>query len=653
MSRLTHSFHQCSVLLCFLCLILLPSTRYVVATLAMHHAGDNALSDCGHDHVAAAQEGLPITYVSLGRVTPSATQAEAADSPSLGATAALSQPSQPHHIVEVQAANSGGSDAATWAPIRIAVFTPDLEDDSRYCTAVGQYRPDYSGNSVECTSTADILTDAKKNTLINNLLPEAVKAHAERLMVHPLASDRTIVVNSMRGRYCGAFTVPAAHKTTGVADADFVVYVAAGPTSTPNSFLAWALTCQFYADTARHPAVGVIYFNPRKLPESSDVTADELALHGGDAFAWSDQLRRTATHELLHALGFTSTVFSARGVFATVPSLRGKRNVPVLNGTAVRAVAKSHYGMTDDDLFYGLELEDQGADGTTLSHWKRRSTKDEMMSPVINLARYSALSIAAMEDLGFYKGVYEKAEPMGYGYGAGIDFFDKPCLTDGTSNSPSVFCDTTSSSVHACTTDRLNIGRCYLTYYSSALPSYGQYFTGQPTYGGALPYMDYCPVIQPLSNAVCNSGSMLIIPGSVVSDSSRCFDASSLILKTTYARANAICAQVHCDNTTNTYQVLVNGASSWLSCGAGGDGYRVSPATTSPEVFMAGGTIACPRYDDVCYANPAAFGVLPPITTTTTSTTTTASPNAVLYVAPQVWTLVVLFLTWWICVVIL
>ena len=122
MSRLTYSFHQCSVLLCFLCLILLPSTRYVVATLAMHHAGDNALSDCGHDHVAAAQEGLPITYVSLGRVTPSATQAEAADSPSLGATAALSQPPQPHHIVEVQAANSGGSDAATWAPTRIAVW---------------------------------------------------------------------------------------------------------------------------------------------------------------------------------------------------------------------------------------------------------------------------------------------------------------------------------------------------------------------------------------------------------------------------------------------------------------------------------------------------------------------------------------------------
>lgn len=546
-------------------------------------------------------------------------------------------------MVEVQA-----DDATTWSPIRIAVFTPDLEDESRYCTALGQYRPDNYGNSVECTSNADILTDKKKDVLINFLLPQAVKAHASRLMVHPVASDSTIVVNSMSGRYCGSFTVPEAHKTDGVADADYVVYVSAGPTSTPTGFIAWALACQYFANEVRHPAVGVINFNPRYLPETVDETAEELALYGGNVHGSSNSLRRAAIHELLHALGFTYGVFNARGTYAEVPSLRGKSNVPVLNGTAVRAAAKAHYGFSDSEVFYGLELEDEGASGTTRSHWKRRSTKDELMAAVLNFARYSNLSIAAMEDLGFYKGIYTEAEPLPYGYGAGINMFNKECVTAGSSNAPSVFCDSTSSSVHACSADRLGVGRCYLTYYSSSLPSYEQYFTSMPTYGGALPYMDYCPVIQGLSNAACNTGSLSVIPGSVISDSSRCFDATSLIVKTTYATTNALCAQVHCDNATGTYEIAVNGAGSWLSCGTGGTGYTVSPFSTSPNMFVSGGTIDCPRYEDVCYANPDAFGPLPTLTTVA-PTTTTAAPSGALRVAPRVWLVAILVVSLLLC----
>jgi leishmanolysin len=640
--RHTVVLRRCAFLLCLLMFLAVQTT----ALLGVELPDETKLPACGHEHVAAEQERMPVTYVSLGKLKAPPTQAG-------GPAAALAMPppsrhhnattpQYKHQIIKMHAAGSAGTIASTWAPIRIAVFTHDLEDDSRYCTAVGQYRPDYTGKSIECTSNDDILTEAKKSVLINYLMPEAVKAHTARLMVHPVEKDSTIVVNSMPGRFCGAFTVPKEHRTTGVSDADFVVYVAAGPTTTPGSFLAWSLTCQYYANEVRHPAVGVIYFNPRHLPESIDVSTKELALYGGDAFGSTDQMRRTAIHELLHALGFTYTVFTARGTFAKVPSLRGKTNVPVLNGTAVRAAAKAHYGFSDEDLFYGVELEDEGASGTTLSHWKRRSTKDELMSAVLNLARYSSLSIAAMEDLGFYKGIYEEAEPLPYGYGAGIDMFNKQCVAAGTSNAPSVFCDSTSSTVHACTTDRLKIGRCYLTYYSSNLPSYAQYFTNKPTFGGALPYMDYCPVIQPLSNANCNSGSQLIIPGSVISGSSRCFDASNVIIKSIYATANAICAQVHCDNTTGTYEVLVSGASSWLSCGTGGAGYSVSPAATSPNVFVEGGTIACPRYEEVCYANPDAFAALPPTTSTLFTTTTTAKPNAASRVAPCAWTWMVL-----------
>ncbi|KPA78759.1 putative mitochondrial leishmanolysin-like protein [Leptomonas pyrrhocoris] len=641
MPHLSFSLRWCVVLLALVVLCLCSFSADVAAAISARYPAEDTLLKCGHDHVAAEQEKEPLTYVSLRKVDTHSAQAAAPV-----ASAALPQPPVrdavplTHRIVDVQDAAA----PAAWAPIRIAVFTPDLEDDSRYCTAVGQLRPDYYGNTVECTSTADILTQAKKDVLIHSLLPQAVQAHASRLMVHPVAKGTAIVVNAMGGRYCGSFTVPAAHKTAGVADADFVVYVAAGPTSTAQSVIAWALTCQWFAGEVRHPAVGIIYFNPRHLPETMDETAEELALHGGNAYGASDSLRRAAIHEMLHALGFTFTVFRERGVYATVPSLRGKTNVPVLNGTAVRAAAKAHYGLSDGNLFYGLELEDEGASGTALSHWKRRSSKDELMAAVLNLARYSRLSLAAMEDLGFYKAVYENAEALPYGYGAGIDMFSKACLTAGATNVPSVFCDVKNSFVQVCAADRLRVGRCSVTYYSSPLPSYAQYFTDKPTFGGALRYMDYCPVIQGLSNAMCHTGSLSVIPGSVISASSRCFDATNLVLKATYVSANAICARVHCDNTTRTYEVLVNGAASWLDCGTGGDGYVVSPSASSAGVYASGGAIACPRYEDVCYANPGAFGPKPVVTTTTT-TTTTSKPNGASRVVLCLWSMASVLLT--------
>lgn len=646
-TRSTTAMPLLGILILSLCL--LPAATHAAANLhAVHHPAETAVPGCGHDHVAADQDGEPVTYVRLNKVAAAAPTAAQGTADPANNTEAV--PRLRHRMIEVQAAGSSGSDA-TWKPIRIAVFTPDLDDDSRYCTAVGQMRPDFYGNTIQCAATADILTDAKKSVLMNFVLPEAVKAHTSRLMVRPLASDTTIAVTSMSGKYCGSFTVPAAHRTTGVADADFVVYVAAGPTSTPTSFIAWALTCQYYPNEVRHPAVGVIYFNPRYLPQSVDETDSEVALYGGDAFGSANGLRRAAIHELTHALGFTYAVFNGRGVFSRVPSLRGKSNVPVLNGTAVRAAAKAHFGLSDSDLFYGLELEDEGPSGTSLSHWKRRTSKDELMAAVLNLARYSTMTMAALEDLGFYKGIYTNAEPLAFGYGAGISAFNEPCLTAGTSNTPSVYCDSTNSAVHACTADRLQVGRCYLTYYSSSLPSYEQYFPSQPAYGGALPYMDYCPVIQGLSNAACNSGSALIIPGSVTASSSRCFDASNLIVKTTYATANAICAQVYCDSATGTYEVLVSGAAAWLSCGTGGAGYSVSPASASSTVFVAGGTIDCPRYEDVCYANPDAFGEKPSPNPLEPAQTTTAKPSGATRVMPQAWVVVGVAVTLFVCTV--
>ncbi|CAJ1991401.1 GP63-like protein leishmanolysin-like protein [Leishmania donovani] len=583
-----------------------------------------APSSCGHSQVVQEQGHLPLTYAALrNNGNGLRYQVEMGLERWNGSATAEQRAVEPQATVTI----SSGREDSEWAPIRIAVFMPDLEDESKYCTAVGQMRPDSSGSLVPCTSNADLLTDAKKAVLINSILPQAVNMHAQRLKVRRLAASTSIVVNSMPGSYCGSFTVPTAHRTTGVPNADFVVYVAAGPTSTPKSFIAWAVTCQYYPNTATitsRPAVGAMYFNPRYLPTSVGETQEHIDRYGGNPSGSTNRLRRVAAHELLHALGFTSSVFKARGMFATVPSLRGKRNVPVLNSSSVRAAAKAKYGISDEEVFYGAELEDQGAPGTSLSHWKRRAAKDELMAPVLSLARYSSLSLAALEDMGFYKVDFSKAEPVALGATAGGKLFTEPCLTEGTSNTPTVFCDSLSPSVRSCTADRLSIGRCALTTYSSSLPSYAQYFPNQPTLGGSLSHSDYCPVIQPLSNTGCSGGSLGAMPGSITGDNARCFDADNLLVKFTFTQPGAICAKVHCKSASRTYEVLVIGANSWLSCGAGGTGVTVQPAVSSPNVFVEGGLIACPPYDDVCYANPVAFAEVEAAPTTST----TASPSA-------------------------
>ncbi|KAG5497665.1 hypothetical protein JKF63_03931 [Porcisia hertigi] len=548
---------------------------------------------CGHAQIISKLGEPPLTYVTLRTQVNSnlkRSDAPAAVKPRATVTASVD------------------STDREWAPIRIAVFTPDLEDASKYCTAIGQSRPDFRGSLRLCTE-ADILTEEKKNTLIN-VLPQAVNMHAQRLKVRPLAAHASIVVNSLPGKYCGSFTVPTAHQTTGVSNADFVVYVAAGPTSKSALSLAWACPCQYHPDTAtltRRPAVGVIYFNPRSLPSSMGETQEEIDLYGGNPFSTTDSLRRVAAHELLHALGFTSSVFEERGMLATVPYLRGKINVPVINSSAVRAAAKKKYGIADTETFYGVELEEEGTPEMALSHWKRRTARDELMAPVLGLARYSSLSLAAMEDTGFYKVNLDKAEPVDLGASAGGKLFTEPCLTEGTTNHPTVFCDSHNDSVGSCTADGLSIGWCALLVYPSALPPYAQYFPGQPSLGGSLPYTDYCPLILPYHNTHCGSGSLSAMPGSLTGSDARCFKAYNLLVKSSFKGPDAICARVRCNKVSRTYDVLVSGANSWFSCGAGGTGMTIEPAVLSPEIFVNGGTIGCQPYDVVCYANPDAF----------------------------------------------
>ncbi|KAK7201128.1 major surface protease gp63 [Novymonas esmeraldas] len=452
-----------------------------------------------------------------------------------------------------------------WKPIRVAVFTYDIDDSSRYCTEAGQRRPDMKGNTVTCEPD-DVLTDVKKQTLLEFLIPSAVRLHEERLSVQRERGNIVVDRDTFEASKCGDFSIPASHMREGVANADFLLYVAAGPTV--DSTAAWAGTCQYFANG--RPSVGVANVSPKYINTDR-------------------QEMRTITHEILHALGFHFHVFNKRDMVDYVDSLRGKSDVPVITSPMVVAQARAHFGCKKQTF---LELEDMGDEGTELSHWKQRSMKDDLMSgsPVAGI--YSAITIAAMEDTGFYKGNYAMAEPMMYGRNAGCGLLKDKCVVNGVSQFPEMFCGSANRKKLVCTSDRLSVGFCRLVNHDSPLPPQFQYFSDS-TLGGEYEEMDYCPYVEPFSETKCSFDGRFL-NGSVYGAWSRCFDAPAGFAESGQSGAQyGLCAKVHCGTTT--YSVKVKGATRHTRC---------TPGTTLTLSLLSSefsdGHITCPPYDSVC-----------------------------------------------------
>ncbi|EKG08199.1 surface protease GP63, putative, partial [Trypanosoma cruzi] len=121
-----------------------------------------------------------------------------------------------------------------WAPIRINVSTKDLDDTYMYCRSNLSRVKNLLTGYEECQGNA--LSEDKRKILIENVVPAAVKLHADRLLVQPLKGP-LVVPQFAAGSVCSRFTVPAEHRSAGVVNSDMVLYVAAAPGG------VWALPC--------------------------------------------------------------------------------------------------------------------------------------------------------------------------------------------------------------------------------------------------------------------------------------------------------------------------------------------------------------------------------------------------------------------------
>ncbi|CAI4228856.1 unnamed protein product [Auanema sp. JU1783] len=441
---------------------------------------------------------------------------------------------------------------------------------------------------------------------------------------------------------------------TGIREADFVLYVTAIATQRcdmPDT-LAYAAHCQQEAELDR-PIAGHVNLCPQAI-----------STHKHDR----EILVSTVKHELLHALGFSVGLFAffrdeygkprtkrnsygkpltlnkEKGIYLwdsnTIDTIlrldwwtgKGKTVHPVrmMVTPKVREEARKHFGCP---TLEGAELENQGGDGTALTHWEKRVFENEAMTgthtqnPV-----YSRLTLALLEDSGWYKPNYEVAEELHWGRNLGCSFVQKSCgewihRKRKQGKLPFPYCDeikhdgTKSLAVTRCTSQRDSLSLCNLIPYKQPLPRQFRHFSqldgisaeGLQYYGGAVELADFCPYSQEFEWKMINSSirrdSRCELDGNnrngedileVYGSSSRCFDFVSPWTERKCGRLRTLthymagCYEHVCENN----RLYIGTHNSTLyPCYFDGQKVHIHRIT---EGWLREGVIICPPCQDFC-----------------------------------------------------
>ncbi|XP_035684891.1 leishmanolysin-like peptidase 2 [Branchiostoma floridae] len=361
----------------------------------------------------------------------------------------------------------------------------------------------------------------------------------------------------------------------GVADTDYILYVTAATTTrcqNDHSILAYASYCQL--DQNNRPTAGYTNFCPVQLQ--------------GPGFD-RDKFVMTAIHELLHALGFSKQLY---GKFKDCSSSADPTSCPDR-----RDVVETRYGMnriTTPTVLnrtqqhfrcswtdFGGPLEDRPT-GVS-SHWESRLMQGSIMTAKLgppHLHTIDAVTLAVLEDSGWYRVDYTTAGPLVWGEGQGCTFgTEATCVT-----SDDWFCLGSSVGCHYL---RLDKGRCESDSYLGA-----------------------CRVHKPQPGDECWKESsapstlQLELHGESYQEASRCF--MSNLIKTGQGGPSSPagrCYEHRC-NSTGVLEVRVQG-SPWVRC-------------------QFGSSIAIPGYSGLLECPPAGVlcrDVYPPPHTTATATT--------------------------------
>ncbi|ORC82118.1 surface protease GP63 [Trypanosoma theileri] len=534
------------------------------------------------------------------------------------------------HAYTVSTDTNVQTDDKDWHPIRIGVYTKFVEDVVKYCNAKERGKPseyteldnklkelkekledeefyeeEFAGEDtfnlereVEelqkelnfDSRCKDGITEKIKKVLFKEVLPKAIKLHTDRLKVKQM--ERTPILSAGENKRiqnsCQFFKDSFKSNVQDSSDFDFMIFV--GLSDEPKN----VEICS--KDDEKRPTSAVIKFVPKEIKATRHF------------------IRLTA-HEIAHGLGFQHDLMKQLNMIKERESgvAHMQRHILarkyfMVNSSKTVEMMKNHYKCenNDNNKVEGLYLENQ-EDHENSSHWERLIAKDELMSTYIGETSgmyYTNLTLAAFEDMKFYKAVFEKAEPMSWGNQSGCEFLQGKKDTTKTEYS-TLFCkDDDAKTILKCTSDRFALGICSTKDNRNNLPEGYQYVKDRSTGYTAKDLMDGHTFIRPLEGTACEGGKEDLLPGSIRSSMSRCVDLNAPLEPKNSrngVKFQGICAKVKCNNETKKVSVLKGNDEStednWHKCPEEGGSINIAHVAGTE---FSGGSIECPKYEEVC-----------------------------------------------------
>ena len=204
-------------------------------------------------------------------------------------------------------------------------------------------------------------------------------------------------------------------------------------------------------------------------------------------------------HELTHALGFLYSMFQyfPNGLEGTITTAEIRRISRTLIKTPkVLEIAKKYFNCSS---IIGIELEDQGGTGSASSHWEQRLLLGDYMGAIISQEEMviSEITLALLEDSGWYKINYYTGGLMRFGKNRGCEFIYNNCLDFNYYTSfPNEFFDYIEKDNPSCSAGRQSRTYAVLNEYLQYDYSYYYNFVydnyKNKYYSGTMYSTDYC-----------------------------------------------------------------------------------------------------------------------------------------------------------------
>ena len=303
-------------------------------------------------------------------------------------------------------------------------------------------------------------------------------------------------------------------------------------------------------------------------------------------------------HEISHILGFNPIIFEELNFIYT--EVKNGITKIYLNSPKVIQKAKMHFNCEN---IKGIELENQGGDGSAGSHWEARyMLGDYMISTDYPEVTISDITLAYFEDTGFYKVNYYTGGLFRFGKNQGCSFLEGNCVENYGEKTlfPNEFC--TEAESYFCGSSHISRGDCYIIDYGEEkIDKNFQHYSDK--FLGGFIAADYCPVsysyyYEELVDYYyyhynCKYGhNYFKSTGEIIGKNSLCFESSLIPINSQNSidELISVCYKVQCNRDKKTVQVYIG--SSFVTCPKNGG------ILSNPNGFK--GQIKCPNYDIVC-----------------------------------------------------